>query len=297
MSEFLSSGIPTLDRMLSDPSTSSTVLRIATGARVRELREAAGVSPAQAARHIRCHESKISRLECGKSPLKEHDVLVLLDLYGAHPSERAAAAELVALSNQPGWWERYSGIVPDWFDKLIGLQEGASMIWTYEVFFVPGLLQTPQYAFAVTAKGFPLADRVDIEARVRLRVERQKILSRTNGPRLWALMDSSVLERQIGSPEVMRRQVECLLNLATHPRITLQIPPKDFVDVGTPVTLIRFPHDLPDIAYLENSLGAQYLDRPKETEQFRALLDPLASNSFNPEETNRILHAALRRYS
>ncbi|MFB7919502.1 helix-turn-helix domain-containing protein [Streptomyces sp. NPDC056061] len=295
MSAFLSPGFPSLDQMLSEPGSSSTVLRIAIGARLRKLRDAAGFSPAQAAVRIRCHESKISRLECGKSPLKERDVLDLLELYGAHPMEQAAAAELVELSNMPGWWERYS-VVPDWFDKLIGLQEGAEVIWTYEVLLVPGLLQTQRYAFAVTEAGFPLADRVDIEARVRLRGERQKILRRKDGPRLWALIDSGVLERMIGSRAVMRGQIQHLINLMNHPQITLQIVPRDFITVGTPVTLIRFPLDLPDIVYLENSLGAQYLDRRKETEHFRALLDPLSTTAHSPEETRRILAAALKRY-
>ncbi|MET7869421.1 helix-turn-helix transcriptional regulator [Streptomyces cyaneofuscatus] len=272
------------------------MLRIATGSRLRKLREAAGISPVEAGKHIRCHDSKISRLECGKVPLKERDVLDLLELYGTDLVERAAAAALVGLSNQPGWWERYSSVVPDWFDKLIGLQEGASVIWTYELLLIPGLLQTPEYAFAVTQKGFPLADRVDIEARVQLRVDRQGILGRADGPRLWALIDASILDRLIGSREIMQRQLEHLIDLMKHPRITLQIVPEDFFAVGTPVTLIRFPLDLPDIVYLENSLGANYLDRPKETEHFRALLDPLATSAYGPEQTREMLTAALARY-
>ncbi|MEU2119469.1 helix-turn-helix transcriptional regulator [Streptomyces sp. NPDC016459] len=273
------------------------MLRIAIGARLRKLREEAGYLPVAAAEHIRCTESKISRLECAKVPLKERDVLDLLRLYGAVPLERDAAAELVALSNQPGWWERYDNcVVPNWFDKLIGLQEGASVIWTYELLLVPGLLQTPEYAFAVTEKGFPLADRVDIEARVNLRMKRQEILRRQDGPRLWALIDSSVLDRQIGTAEVMHRQMTHLLGLMGHPRITLQIVPEDFVIVGTPVTLIRFPLDVPDVVYLENSLGANYLDRPRETEHFRALLDPLATTAYSPARTRELLLAAEKRY-
>ncbi|MEU1690021.1 helix-turn-helix transcriptional regulator [Streptomyces hirsutus] len=272
------------------------MLRIATAARLRKLREAAGLSPAEAARHIHCTESKISRLECAKVPLKERDVLDLLELYGADPMERATATELVELSNRSGWWERYSSVVPDWFDKLIGLQEGASVIWTYELQLVPGLLQTAEYAFAVTKKGFPLHDRVDIEARVDLRIVRQEILSRDNGPRLWALIDSRILDRQFGSAHVMHRQIMHLIDLMDHPRITLQIVPEDFITVGTPVTLIRFPLDLPDVVYLENSLGASYLDRPKETEHFRALLDPLATTAYGPEQTRNMLTAAAERY-
>ncbi|MGW7308771.1 DUF5753 domain-containing protein [Streptomyces sp. NPDC054835] len=273
------------------------MLRIAIGARLRKLRDAAGISPAAAAEFIRCTESKISRLECAKVPLKERDVLDLLGLYCADPVEQAAAAELVALSNRPGWWERYDNcVVPNWFDKLIGLQEGASVIWTYELLLIPGLLQTAEYAFAVTEKGFPLADRVDIEARVDLRLKRQEILRREDGPRLWALIDSSVVGRQIGTAEDMHRQIMHLVDLMGHPRVTLQIVPEDFVVVGTPVTLIRFPLDVPDVVYLENPLGAQYLDRPKETEHFRALLDPLATTAYSPARTMEFLLASAERY-
>jgi transcriptional regulator with XRE-family HTH domain len=297
MSAFQSPGLPSFDQMLADPGPSPTVLRMAAGARLRMLREAAGVSPLQAAQHLRCDKSKISRLECGKVPLKERDVLDLLDLYGAAPAERSAATELVGLSNQSGWWERYdSSVVPDWFDKLIGLQEGASVIWTYELQLIPGLLQTREYAFAVTQKGFPLEDRLDLETRVDLRVKRQAILDRENGPRLWALIDSRVLDRQFGSAQVMREQISHLVTLLDHPRVTLQIVPEDFVNLGTPVTLLRFPLDLPDIVYLEYPSGALYLDRPKETEHFRAQLDPLAMTAYTPEETRALLEAAAERY-
>ncbi|MFJ2919043.1 helix-turn-helix domain-containing protein [Streptomyces sp. NPDC087307] len=297
MSAYLSPGFPSLDRMLTAPDSSAIVLRKAIGTRMRKLRKSACISATEAAERLRCHDSKISRLECGEVPLKERDVLDLLNLCGADHVERAAAPELVALSNRPGWWkQQYGSVVPEWFDKLIGLQEGASVIWTYEVLLVPGLLQTRQYAFAVTKSGFPLADRVDIEARVDLRMERQEILGKQGGPRLWALMDSGVLERPIGSREVMRGQIERLITLTEHPRITLQLVPKDFVTVTAPVTLIRFPLELPDIVYLEKSLDADYLDRPKQTEHFRALLDPLSTIAHNPAQTRLMLIEALKLY-
>ncbi|MGW4049532.1 helix-turn-helix domain-containing protein [Streptomyces sp. NPDC004779] len=298
MSVYSRPGIPSLDQLGSGSGSSPIVLRLTIGSRLRKLRDAAGYTPLQASERIRCHDSKISRMECGKVPLKARDVRDLLELYRADPREAEAAAGLVEQSNEPGWWEQYSSVVPDWFDKLIGLQEGASIIWTYEVLLVPGLLQTPEYAFAVARAGFPLADRVDIEARVKLRVERQRILTRDDGPRVWALFDGDVLTRKrIGSPEVMYRQISHLIDLADHPRITLQIVPESFVvTAGTPITLIRFPVDLPDVVYLENPFDARYLERPRETAHFRALLDPLAITAYTPEETRRKLVKALTLY-
>ncbi|MEU8542970.1 helix-turn-helix transcriptional regulator [Streptomyces sp. NPDC048717] len=288
--------LPPLNQ-LSVPGSSPTVLRMAIAARIRMLRALSDVSATAAAERIRCSASKISRLECAEVPLKERDVLDLLDLVGAHPDERDAAPELVRQSNQSGWWERYEdGVVPGWFDKLIGLQEGASVIRTYEMQLVPGLLQTPAYAFAVTQKGFPLLDRLGIEARVDMRMKRQEILGREDGPQLWALIDGRVLDRKFGSSQVMYEQISHLIDLHDHPRVTLQIVPEDCVVVGTSVTLIRFRLDLPDIAYLENSLGANYLDRPKETEHFRAVLEPASTNACTPAETRKLLIAAAKRY-
>ncbi|MFD9728755.1 helix-turn-helix domain-containing protein [Streptomyces sp. NPDC059072] len=287
---------PALDFILSRPGSSPTVLQLMIGLRMRSLRDAARISPVDAGTHIRCSESKISRIECGKSPLKEHDVVDLLRLYGAHPLEVEAARELVALSNEPGWWERYSRFVPDWFDKLIGLQEGASLIWTYEVLLVPGLLQTHEYAWAVTLKGLPLADRVDIEARVELRMQRQEILGREDGPKLWAILDERILDREVGSREVMQGQIEHLIELAQQPRITLQFAPADCFSVGLPVTLIRFAMDLPDVVYMEHPLGAHYYDKPKETSHFRAVLDSLSTSAFSPEQTLQMLDEVLDRY-
>ncbi|MFJ3841111.1 helix-turn-helix domain-containing protein [Streptomyces sp. NPDC090054] len=297
MSREPSDGRPSLDFILATPSSSPTVLQLSVGLRMRSLREAAGIKPQDAAAHIRCSDSKISRMECGKSPLKERDVVDLLMFYGAPAMEVEAARQLVALSNQPGWWERYGKlVVPDWFDKLIGLQEGASLIRTYEVLLVPGLLQTREYAWAVAVKGYPLADRVDIEARVELRMRRQDILRRAGGPKLWAFLDLGVLERQVGSREVMRGQIEHLIAMARQPRITLQFAQADFFSLGLPVTLVRFGIDIPDVVYIENSLGANYYDGQKETEHFRALLDSLVTCAFSPEETVQLLDRALERY-
>src|ERR1700753_2660492 len=126
------------------------------GGELRRLRENRNISRERAGDAIRGSESKISRLELGRVSLKERDVADLLLLYGVTDSaERAAFLELVRQSNQPGWWHSYHDLLPRWFQDYVGLEESAARIQTYEVAFVPGLVQTRRYAEAVVRRGLP----------------------------------------------------------------------------------------------------------------------------------------------
>src|SRR5436305_10753719 len=158
-----------------------TVLRILLGTQLRRLREAKGVTREDAGWEIRGSESKISRMELGRVGFKERDVADLLTLYGVHdPTERDALLNLARQANNPGWWHRYSDVLPTWFQSYLGLESAASLVRTYEIQFVPGLLQTEAYARAVILLGYADAAAEEIERRGRLRLERRKVLSRAN---------------------------------------------------------------------------------------------------------------------
>ncbi len=144
------------------------------GAQLRRLRESAGVTRAQAGYQIRGSESKMSRLELGRVSFKKRDVEDLLTMYGVHdPDERASFVEMVEQSNEPGWWHRYNDLIPNWFHDYVGLEESASRIQTYELQFVPGLLQTEGYARAIAGHGRPRQVDDEVERRVALRMRRQ----------------------------------------------------------------------------------------------------------------------------
>src|SRR3982751_1082182 len=197
-----------------------TVLRILLGAQLRGLREAKGVSREDAGWEIRASESKISRMELGRVGFKERDVADLLTLYGVHdPEERDALLTLAREANTPGWWHRYSDLLPTWFQSYLGLEAAAALIRTYEVQFVPGLLQTEEYARAVILLGHPRADTEEIERRVRLRMARQQIHRRADPPQLWAVVDEGALRRPIGGTAVMRGQLEALIDATRQPRV------------------------------------------------------------------------------
>src|SRR5947209_14712093 len=158
-------------------TTGPTVLRILLGAQLRKLREAKGVTREEAGWEIRASESKISRIELGRVGFKERDVADLLTLYGVtDEQERATLLALAHEANTPGWWYRYSDLLPNWFQAYLGLEAAAALIRTYEVQFVPGLLQTEDYTRAGVLLAHDRASRADIERRVALRKDRQQTL-------------------------------------------------------------------------------------------------------------------------
>jgi hypothetical protein len=242
------------------------------GAQLRRLREERGISRADAGYPIRASESKISRMELGRVGFKERDVADLLTLYGIHDElEREALLARVREANAPPWWQPYGDVTPDWFQRYLGLEATASLIRTYEVQFVPGLLQTEDYALAVVRLGHRAASYEEIERRVRLRLARQQVLSRPNPPMLWAVLDETALRRPIGGRRVMRDQLEALVGIVTKvPNVRLQVV--SLADGGHAAaagsfTILRLPHDdLPDLVYIEQLTNALYLDKREDVE-------------------------------
>lgn len=284
-----------VSRILDHPRGGPTILRIVLGTQLRRLREARGISREAAGDAIRGSHAKISRLELGRTGYKELDVSDLLTLYGVvDPDERAEFLALARQASVPGWWNKYSDVLPPWFEQLIGLEEAAFVIRTYEVQFVPGLLQTQEYARAVTRLGHPRAGEKEIEQRVRLRSTRQQVLERPRGPKLWAVVDETALRRPPGgSPELMRDQVDHLLRVAELPHVTLQIAPfriGGLAAAGGPVTILRFQEpDLPDIVYLEQLTTALYLDKQDEVENYMVVMDRLSAAADSPRTTLEFL--------
>lgn len=208
------------------PGGGPTVLRILLGSQLRKLRESRGITREAAGYEIRASGSKISRMELGRVSFKERDVADLLTMYGVSDSaERDALINLARQANNPGWWQHFSDVLPGWFQAYLGLEAAASLIRTYEIQFVPGLLQTPDYARAVIMLGHAGASADEINRRVDVRLQRQQILTRSGGPQLWAVIDEAVLRRPIGGVEVMRAQIEALIEASKLPSVRLQIIP------------------------------------------------------------------------
>ncbi|MFF0341066.1 helix-turn-helix domain-containing protein [Kribbella sp. NPDC004875] len=269
------------------------------GGQLRRMRESAGISRADAGWQIRASESKVSRMELGRVGFKERDVSDLLELYGMNDDpERDRLMELARAANNPGWWSRYGDVMPSWFANYVGLEVAAALIRTYEVMFVPGLLQTEEYARAMVQLGKQaFLEHQEVDQRVELRVTRQQILTRPNPARLWVVIDESVLHRPVGGKRVLRAQIEHLMMWSQQPNITLQVMPFSsvgYAGAGGAFSLLRFPDDdLPDIVYIEHAASALYLDKLEEVDEYVAIMEGLTISAAPVSATEGLLKEAL----
>ena len=275
-----------------DSASGPTELRIGLGSTLRRLREQAGITREEAAHTIRGSVAKISRMELGRVGFKVRDIADLLTLYRVtDPVRRTEFLELARRANEPGWWHRYADLLPNWFETYLGLEQAASVIRTYELQFVPGLLQTPDYARAVTQLAHTRTE--EIERRVELRMRRQQLLTQPDAPTLWAVIDEAALRRQIGGSELARDQLTHLLQVNEQSNVSLQIAPLSYGGhpaSGGPFTLLRFAQsDLPDIVYLEQLTSALYLDKRSDVEHYALVMDRLVAQVEPPARTSAIL--------
>ncbi|MDF2704915.1 helix-turn-helix transcriptional regulator [Nonomuraea muscovyensis] len=277
---------------------SPTVLRILLGTQLRRLRTEKGISREDAGYAIRASHAKISRLELGQVSFKERDVADLLTLYGViDEAERAPLIGLARQANAPGWWHKYGDLLPGWFEVYIGLEGAASVIRTYENQFVPGLLQEPRYARAVIRLAHERTPEEEIDRRVTLRTTRQRRLAGEHALTLWAVIDEAVVRRSPGGPEVMRAQIEHLLEMTAQRNVTVQLMPFDrggHAAAGGAFSILRFPErELPDVVYMEQLTSALYLDKPAESEHYMQVMDRLSIQAESPADTRRYLERLL----
>ncbi|SEG85657.1 Helix-turn-helix domain-containing protein [Thermomonospora echinospora] len=285
-------GVPVLEAEEAGP----TALRMLLGTRLRRLREGRGVTREEAAGVIGASPSKISRMELGRHGFKPRNVTDLLDLYGVDdPAEREALLTLVEQAAAPGWWQPYGDVVPPWFEPYLGMEQSAAVIRTYEVQFVPGLLQTPGYARAVIRLGSEDPPPEEVERRVALRMRRARILHRRAGaPRLWAVIDEGALRRAVCDPPTMREQIDHLIEMSRAAHVNVQVLPFSaggHPAAGGPICILRFAQrELPDMVYLEQLSSARYPANESELTRYRHIMDRLVVQAAPPDETTALLH-------
>ncbi len=276
-----------------------TALRIMLGAQLRRLREAKRITLEDAGYVIRASGSKMRRLETGRVGFKSRDIADLLTFYGVmNDQERAALQELARKASARGWWHDYADVMPAWFEPYVGLEEAASSIRCYEIQFVPGLLQTPDYARAIAALGHPAGSAEGIERRVSLRMIRQAVLTRPTPAHLWLVLDEAALRRPIGGPDVMRAQLRHLVEVGGRPNVSLQVIPLacgGHAAGADPFTILRFSEpDLPDLVYLEQLTSALYLDKRETVDHYLAVLEHLCVEALPTSGSMEMISAILR---
>ncbi len=284
---------------MSEPRSAPTVGQVVLGRRLQDLRERAGLKREEAAKILRVAPATVRRMETAEVALKIPYVQLLLKEYGVTDSEAEAFIALAEEANLPGWWQRFHDVLPGWFSMYVSLEGAASLIREYEPQFVPGLLQTEGYARAILRSGAvgggsDAEKDEETERHVALRMERQSLLTREGAPKFWVIMDETVFRRPVGDgPEVMRDQLERLLEAAELPNVTLQIA--EFASghhPGTygPFVLFRFAMpELPDMVYSEYLTGAVYLDARPEVASHLEVMDRMAAQAATAQRTKEIL--------
>lgn len=282
-----------------DARHGSAVVRMMLGAQLRRLRESAGITPDAAAWRIRASRSKISRMENGRVGFKDRDVADLLELYGMTDEQvTAGILELASQANTQEWWAKYGDILPSWFEPYLGLEAAASLIRGFDLQFINGLFQTADYARAVTMIGLRRAPAEEIERRVQVRMKRQELLTSGLAPRVWCILDEAALRRVVGGTGVMRGQLRRLTEVSRLPSVTLQVVPFRLGahdGAGGSFTILRFGEpDVPDVVYIEQLTGAQYLEKPTDVDHYLDVMNRLSATALNPDRTVRFLTEIIR---
>ncbi|MFD2691156.1 helix-turn-helix domain-containing protein [Streptomyces phyllanthi] len=265
------------------------------GKRLRQLRERAGVSFEEAARAIEVTALTVRRMEKAEVGLRIPYVKELLRTYGVSTTEIDDFVSLAREANQPGWWYKYRDVLPDWFSAYVSLETEAAVIRLYEPQYVPGLLQTPDYAAALMRVGFPNETEEEIARRVSLRLRRQDLLAKPDAPAVWAILDETVLRRAVGGPEVMRAQIDRLIEVLGSPKVRIQImrfAAGPHPGAFGPFHYFRFGFsELPDIVYTESLAGSQYFDQPTDVVTYLEILDRMSVQAEPVARTRDILEA------
>jgi transcriptional regulator with XRE-family HTH domain len=281
---------------------SPSMRRRRLAAELRRLRNEAGLSIEGVASQLKWPGSKISRVENRQVGISTRDLRKLLDLY--HVTDRAYREELLEMgrrATERGWWQSYTGVVPSAYANLIGLEAEAATIRTYEPELVPGLLQTPEYARAVIRAGRPTDTTEEIDRRVEVRLERQEVLTRTEPPppKVNVVLNEGVLVRRVGTPEVMRAQIEHLMLERDRANIVIQILPFSAGEhpamVG-PFTMLTFldPADQ-GVVNVENVMGALALEKAEELRAYEDVWGAIQARAASPEDSRAVMRTyALR---
>ncbi|POX44788.1 transcriptional regulator [Streptomyces sp. Ru71] len=268
------------------------VRRRKLGAELRALRSRAGLTSGEAARLLGWHQSKVSRIETGSSGVKPSDVRLLLDAYGVEDDELRDLLLVLAGSQVAGrehWWHAYRGVLPPTYRDFISLESQASAMRTLETSVVPGLLQTPEYARAVTRAAVGAVDEERLDALVEVRLARQDVLRSDPPLRLSAVLDEAVLRREVGGPEVMARQLRRLLEAARLPQVRLQVLPFSagaHVGITGPFVIFSFSStsDL-DVVVLDHMTSSLYLERKEDLKAYAEAFNSLRIHALSPEDS------------
>jgi len=268
-------------------TTGPTVRRRRLGTELRKLRESNGYKLEEVAAQLGVAPSTLSRIETGKAPTKSAYLNQMLEMYGVvEPGQRQVLVDMAREGHRKGWWAAYDDVLPSGFDIYVGLEAETAAVRGYEISVVHGLLQTPDYARAVLGEMFPRHATDQIDRLVDLRIERQRRLDDDPPLDLWAILDEAVIRRPVGGNQVMRHQLEHLVNMAAKPGVTMQVLPfasGAHAGHGGPFSILEFPNRTDsEVAYVESVAGYLYLEKDREVRTRVEAFDRLRAAALSP---------------
>lgn len=282
--------------------SSPTVARRTIARVLRDSRLASKTSAQAAAAHAGLHQSTLSRIERGEVKVEPGTASLLLELYGVSEEDRKALLEVARVARQRGWWQRYRGAVPEWFDTYVGLETEASQIRTYESEWIPGILQTSAYARnLIELDAIPPESEKETEKRLAVRRERQERIAGSNPVELHAVINEAALHRQVGGPKTMAEQLEYLASAALRPNVTIQVLPYEAgghpASYGSFVLLDFDQIHEHTVVYIEYCGGSLYLEEQEEIATYESMFQRVASaHASNQKISMELIRRAINSH-
>ena len=276
-------------------SEKTTTRRRQLGAMMRKLRARKGLTLEEAGQLVGVSRATVSRYETQAGPVKWIVVDALCREYGATDAERAAVVGFAKDAKQQGWWRSFADSIPESMNLLLTLEDEAVRESHFSCVYVPGLLQTRAYNTAVQLANELSLEPVEIERYVDIRMKRQEILTRPNPLRLWAILDESVIRRMVGSPQIMREQLDRLLEASESPHIRLQVLPfskgAHTAALGSFVIIGAREPSL-DVVYVDFHAGSLFLEKDEELDRYRLAFEYLRAQALDFEASSAMIHDA-----
>jgi transcriptional regulator with XRE-family HTH domain len=276
---------------------SPTVRRRRLAFELRRLREAAKLTCEEVAELLECSASKISRIETARVTVSPRDVRDLLRIYGVPGDQHDSLIQLARESRQKGWWHAYGDSVQPHLATYLGMESAASEIRNVNLTRIPILLQTEDYAREVIAAGRMRRALPEHDRSVELVMERQR-LAKANPPDVWTVLDEAALRRQVGGPDVMRAQIEHLLELTATPGVFLQFIPFSggaHLAMDLPFVIMGFPDPAdPDVVCMGYSTGVLWIEDIEEVHRYNMYFHYLQAAALSLDDSTALMISVLK---
>lgn len=271
--------------------SSPTVRQRELGKRLRDLRNRDGLTVEDVASKLLCSATKISRLETGARRPSLRDVRDLCELYQVDASISEELMSLARAAREQGWWTQYEDLK---LDPYLGLEQAATAITSYTMYYIPALLQTEEYTQAIIKAIAPKMSLDIHQQRVEVRLRRQQRLEEQDRPRYRVLLDEAVLRRPVGGAAVMATQLDKVIDAERRGRVVVQVVPFDagaHAAQDSNFILFEFEENTnqSSVVFVEGLTGNQYFEKAREIERYREAVDYLRDAALSPPRSIQLI--------